>query len=108
MESNPSTPPTQIGVEQPDTSVGTPEARAHQARSDAIRRLEKKRAWTASFLAYCAVNTFLVAMWAVTGRGYFWPGWVLGGWGLGEVLSYYDAFVRKPISEEDIDAEMRR
>jgi hypothetical protein len=73
-----------------------------------MRRLEKKRAWTRSLLAYCVVNDFLIGIWAVSGRGYFWPGWVLAGWGIGEVLSYWDAFRRKPISEAAIDAELRR
>lgn len=94
--------------QQPDVAGDAPESPAQHARADAVRRLEKKRGWTASFVAYCVVNAFLVVMWAVTGRGYFWPGWVLGGWGIGEALGYYDAFVRRPISEADIDAEMRR
>jgi hypothetical protein len=51
---------------------------------------------------------FLVWIWASTGRGYFWPGWVLGGWGMGMVLSFWEIFVRRPISEADIEAEMRR
>jgi hypothetical protein len=108
MTSDRSTPPTQLGHDPTDGPGGTPEEREQQARRDAVRRIEKKRAWTASFAAYCVVNAFLVVMWAVTGHGYFWPGWVLGGWGIGEALGYYDAFVRRPISEADIDAEMRR
>jgi len=35
---------------------------------------------------YIAVNLFLIAIWAVTGGGYFWPIWVILGWGLGVVL----------------------
>ena len=79
-----------------------------ETRRDALRRLEKKRAWTRSFLTYCVVNAFLVGIWAVSGRGYFWPGWVLGGWGIAQVLGYFEAFARKPITEADVDAEIRR
>src|SRR3954451_13515346 len=32
---------------------------------------------------YVAVNLFLVAIWAITGGGYFWPIWPILGWGLG-------------------------
>ena len=32
---------------------------------------------------YVAVNVFLIAVWALTGGGYFWPIWVILGWGLG-------------------------
>jgi class 3 adenylate cyclase len=34
-------------------------------------------------VVYAAVNLFLVAIWALTGGGYFWPIWVILGWGLG-------------------------
>ena len=29
------------------------------------------------------VNLFLVAIWAASGMGYFWPIWPFLGWGLG-------------------------
>src|SRR5215218_5071886 len=32
--------------------------------------------------AFLRVNLLLVAIWAVTGAGYFWPAWVLVWWGL--------------------------
>lgn len=34
-------------------------------------------------LSYVLVMLFLVAIWAVTGAGYFWPIWPILGWGLG-------------------------
>jgi hypothetical protein len=77
-------------------------------RAEAIKRVEKRRGWMSAFVAYVVVNAFLVGIWATTGRGYFWPGWVIGGWGIGMVLSFWDIFVRRPISEADIEAELRR
>ena len=35
--------------------------------------------------AYIAVNLMLVAIWALTGAGYFWPIWPILGWGIGLV-----------------------
>jgi Domain of unknown function (DUF1707)/2TM domain len=35
--------------------------------------------------AYVVVNVLLVAVWAATGAGYFWPIWPLLGWGIGLV-----------------------
>src|SRR3954453_1636389 len=32
---------------------------------------------------YASVNLFLVAIWAITGGGYFWPIWPILGWGVG-------------------------
>ena len=34
-------------------------------------------------VAFVAVNLLLIAIWALTGAGYFWPIWPLLGWGLG-------------------------
>jgi hypothetical protein len=39
----------------------------------------------AHLVAYVAVNLALIAVWALTGAGYFWPIWPLLGWGLGVV-----------------------
>ncbi len=33
--------------------------------------------------AFVAVNLVLVAIWALTGAGYFWPVWPILGWGVG-------------------------
>ncbi|WP_198950780.1 2TM domain-containing protein [Kineosporia sp. A_224] len=93
--------------EMPETA-GATALRTGDDRHAARRRLEKKRAWTSGLVAYLVVNSFLIGVWALTGRGYFWPVWVLGGWGLGVVLSFWDTFVRKPITEADVDAEIRR
>lgn len=32
---------------------------------------------------YLAVNGMLIAIWALTGMGYFWPIWPMMGWGIG-------------------------
>lgn len=37
---------------------------------------------------YVAVQALLVAIWAVTGAGYFWPVWPLMGWGIGVVVHW--------------------
>ena len=40
---------------------------------------------------FVAVQVLLVAIWALTGMGYFWPVWPFLGWGIG-VLSHAGAF----------------
>ncbi|MQA76090.1 MAG: hypothetical protein GEU88_17445 [Solirubrobacterales bacterium] len=59
-------------------------------------------------LAYVVVNVVLVVIWAVSGGGYFWPIWVIGGWGLGVLITAYNVYWRKPISESEIEREQQR
>jgi hypothetical protein len=50
------------------------------------RRLAvKKRAHAAHVRAYVLVSLGLVALWALSGAGYFWPVWPIMGWGIGVV-----------------------
>jgi hypothetical protein len=45
---------------------------------------------------------------SATGAGYFWPAWVLFGWGVGSLLNGWDVYFRRPVTERDIEQEMKR
>ena len=77
-------------------------------RERARRRVQDRRDFGTHLVAYVVVNSFLVLVWAITGAGYFWPVWVMGAWGIGLVLHAWEVFVRRPVTEADIDAELRR
>jgi len=79
-----------------------------QVRKEAIDRLKNKRGFYQNVVAYVVVNAFLVLVWALSGAGYFWPIWVMAGWGIGVVLHAWTVFGQKPITEEQIQKEMRR
>lgn len=79
----------------------------HAQREWARRQVEKKRKLYADLVAYLAINAFLVAIWAISGFGYFWPGWVLAGWGLLWLLGARNVYRARPITEDDIDRELR-
>jgi hypothetical protein len=81
---------------------------AESERERARKRLERKLKFRADLGAYIVINAFLVGVWAFTERGYFWPGWVMAGWGVLLVLDFWNVYVRRPITEADVDRELRR
>lgn len=51
---------------------------------DQIREyVHKLRRFYTDVLIYVIVNIGLVLIWAISGGGYFWPIWVIIGWGIG-------------------------
>lgn len=78
------------------------------ARQAARRLVEKRRKFQADAVAYVVINAFMVGIWAMTGRGYFWPAWVMAGWGVALLLAAWDVYARRPVNEADIEAELRK
>lgn len=76
------------------------------SRAAALKRLSERRDFGSNIVAYVVVNLALVAIWYFTGRGYFWPVWILGCWGIGLVLHAWSIWGRRPITEEDVRREM--
>ncbi len=76
-------------------------------RTAARKRIEKRRGLQGGFVAYIVINAFLVGVWALTGRGYFWPAWIIAGWGVGMLLGLWD-YLRGPLTEADIDRELQQ
>jgi hypothetical protein len=77
-------------------------------RVAARKRLVARREFFSHVASYFAVNVFLIVVWAVTGAGYFWPIWVIAGWAIALAFHAWEVFGRRPITEADIDAELRR
>ena len=77
-------------------------------RQEAIGRLKARREFTSHLIVYVVVNAMLVALWAISTGGYFWPIWPLLGWGVGLVLHGWTVYFQRPITEEDIRREIER
>jgi hypothetical protein len=77
-------------------------------REQAIRNIKRKRGLVSHVLSFIVVNIIMVVIWYATGRGYFWPEWVLLATGIGLVFDVFGTYRRSPseISEEDIRREM--
>jgi hypothetical protein len=79
-----------------------------EERARARKRVTDRREFGSHFVVYIVVNATLIFVWAVTGAGYFWPAWVLGLWASGLILHGWEAFVRRPVTDADIEAELHR
>jgi uncharacterized membrane protein len=77
-------------------------------RQAAIRRLSARREFRLHLAIYILVNTMLIIIWAVSGAGYFWPIWPIGGWAIGLASHAFTVYFQRSVTEDDIHAEMRR
>ena len=80
----------------------------NERRAAAIDRITKRRDVRNHVFVYCAVNALLIVVWAASGAGYFWPIWVIAGWGIGLALHAWTTYGQRPITEEDIQEETER
>ena len=69
----------------PPPPVGAPTATVPGAARQAFYR---------ALFAYVVINLFLIGIWAFSGRGTFWPIWVILGWGLG--MAFYAFWIFGP------------
>ena len=79
-----------------------------ERRAQALETLQARRDFVSHVVAYTVVNLALIGIWAVTGAGYFWPIWLILGWGIGLVLHAWTVFGQRPITESDIERELHR
>ncbi len=80
----------------------------NDSREAAIRRVKAKRGFWAHLAIYLVVNALIVVVWAYSGPAYFWPIWVMLGWGVGLAFHGWAVYLRRPISEDEIRREMDR
>jgi 2TM domain len=96
-----------VATKDRDEVVGTtPE----ELREQALRRLKKQRDFKAHALVYVLVNLVVWGIWAVVAVNshswWPWPIFVTLGWGIGLVMNAWDAYVRKPITENELQREI--
>ena len=79
------------------------------AREDAIRRLKAKRDLRSLAATAVAVSGLVTIIWALTGADYFWPVWVMVGFGFALASSAWRIYGpgSRPITQTEIEQEMR-
>lgn len=88
-------------------SMPPTETNETELRELALKRLKAKREFGAHLVAYLTVNAMLVGIWYVTGVGFFWPIFIIMGWGIGIAFNAWDAFSAPP-GPDRVAEEMER
>jgi len=78
-------------------------------RQRAIRQVKKRRDFSGHLLVFVLVNGAAIAIWATVGDGgFFWPIFLLFGWGVGLIMNAWDVFYRSYEDEGQIQREIER
>jgi hypothetical protein len=100
--------PTEPRHDTPDPMVDRVVPEEDLLRGRALGRLKKKADFRVHLLIYVLVNGMFVLIWAMTGSSFFWPAFILAGWGIGLVANAVDAYVVDTPTEKQIAEEMER
>ena len=77
-------------------------------RRDAIERATAKRGFRMHAVVFALANAVFLVGWLLTGpAAYFWPIWPFVGWGLGLAYHAWCVYAEKPVTEDEIQREMR-
>lgn len=79
-------------------------------RASALRRIKRKRDFAGHVVVFLVVNAGLWVIWAVNGAKTddLWPAWVTGIWLVILVIDAYKVYGERPISDRQVEEEMRR
>ena len=83
------------------------EAAQDKVHREAAKRVARRRGFQAHLMSFLAVNGFLIMIWVLSGGGYFWPAFPMGGWAIGLVMHWWSV-VAANSHTADIQAEVRR
>jgi 2TM domain-containing protein len=68
-------------------------------RATAPASLKKKREFHAHLAAFVLINALSIVVWAMTHQGFFWPIFLLAGWGIGVFFKAWDVYGHGPTDE---------
>ena len=81
-------------------------------REQALRRLTKRRDLKTHAAVFTLVNLTVWGIWVViaaaSGSWWPWPVFLTLFWGIGLAMNAWDVYFRKPITEQELKAEIDR
>jgi hypothetical protein len=97
---------------EPDPAEELLGSTPEELRDQALRRVKKRRDFHTHVFVYLIVNLLLWGLWLVTGAetggAVPWPIFPTLGWGAAVLLNAWDVYVRRPISQAEVDREVNR
>lgn len=79
-----------------------------RSRADAAKRIKNRRDFAMHLGAFLIVNAMMIGIWALSGRGSFWPGWLMLFWAVGVAFHGWWALFGQPVTDQDIRKELDR
>lgn len=80
-----------------------------ELRERATASLDRQRKFSILFVAYVVGSLALIAIWGLTGDGYFWPGWPIAAVALVMIaIGLVRAWSGRAIGEVDIRERVAR
>ena len=74
------------------------EREENQDRLQYVR--QKRKGLYSDLFSYLSVNSVCLVIWLMTGKEYFWPGWVIGPWGLFLAFDIIQTLLKIPDEDE--------
>jgi len=71
-------------------------------------QIQRWRDFSAHVFAYVIGNIVFVAIWAMRGKGFFWPIYPLLIWGFGLSAQHFNVVIRGQITDEDVRSALNR
>jgi hypothetical protein len=81
-----------------------------ELRDIARKRLQARQGFKYYLFIWLGVSIITTLVWWLSGAGYFWPGWVIGGMGIAAFFTGLNAYgpMQNAITESKIDDEVRK
>ena len=81
---------------------------SHTDYLKAALQMQRWRDFGSQVLAYAIGSIVFIIIWAVQGRGFFWPIYPQLVWGLGLSVQHFTVVIRGQITDEDVQSKLNR
>jgi 2TM domain len=81
---------------------------SHTDYLQAALQMQRWRDFGSQVLAYVIGSIVFIIIWAVQGKGFFWPIYPLLVWGLGVSVQHFTVVIRGQITDEDVRRALNR